>query len=70
MTMYLITDWGSAKCSAAGETGRTMDRTEVRRAERKMKKDSDGLINIADLTGCDTNALSLTAVLTILCLRK
>lgn len=25
---------------------------------------------IADMTGCDTNALSLTAVLTVLCLRK
>lgn len=58
----------SAKCSKTGEIGRTMDRTETRRADRKMKKDSDGCI--ADLNGCDTNALSLTAVLTVLCLRK
>ncbi len=60
----------SAKCSKSGEIGRTMDRTETRRADRQMKKDSDGLGHIADLTGCDTNALSLTAVLTVLCLRK
>lgn len=57
----------SAKCSKAGEIRRRTDRTERRRAGRK---DEDGLGYIADLTGCDTNALSLTAVLTVLCFRK
>lgn len=37
------------------------DPTE-RRMETQMEQ--------ADVTGCDTNALSLTAVLTVLCLRK
>lgn len=57
----------SAKCSKTGEIGRIVDRTETGRADRKTK-DSDGYI--ADLTGCDTNALSSTSVLTVLCLRK
>lgn len=62
-------DWQvlcSAKCSKTGEIGRTMDGTETKESRWKGE---DGLIgNIADLTGCDTNALSLTAVLTVLCL--
>lgn len=57
----------SAKCSKTGEIGRTMDRTETKESRQE---DEDRLRYIADLTGCDTNALSLTAVLTVLCLRK
>lgn len=54
----------SAKCSINGEMGRTMAKTEKRHT--KVKKDSYK----ADLNGCDTNVLSLTTVLTVLCLKN
>lgn len=59
----------SAKCSKTVEIGRTLDRTETEESRRK-DEDRGWTTYIADLTGCDTNALSLTAVLTVLCSRK